>query len=1352
MFGAVELVGGKRQPWRRWWSEVGFEPRLYNGILANPSDPHREFLAPGLTELWEHDATRCVVLLGEPGSGKSHELDADRQRWADQGSQVHAIDLGAHLTAEGLRAAVLRDQAVEQWAASREEELVLFLDGFDEAHEATARVAEVLAACFGELPFERLRVRITSRSSIWPDRFTDALDNLWPGSRSSIAIAPLTRDDILIAAAARSGGGEEFMRQVDDRDIAPLAARPVTLGMLLALGDEPLPDNRLDLYATATKHLAAENNVRRRQDRKVGPSIGDRVAAAELLAAATVLTGTPILERRAEPDSDGSAIALDSVLLAPVTQDQLDAVWDSALLAPAGSGKNRWAHRSIAEYLAARRLANLPLGTVQSLLADASSGLVVPQLAGTAAWTAYLNEAVWEWLAAVEPDLLVTSDLRTAPIDKRKRIARSVLAKIATGPPAHGYRSYKDLGFPGVEDDVRPLLDRAHPWWVRREILSFCHSAEVVGLDEEIVTLVEEVAKSSGADKDSDEVGLATLAALTLGQSSEPNLDQRIRTLVADSTVPIDIRGALVHPLAQRDGLLNALRLLGGTELSYPTAVRKEVAELVEPALLQPDPPWREIIEWLDEALVSDPTEPVFLHITGIAVACAVAEAGPDDALWPTVGRLAAQAISSQNSLFGWDRKQIATWPDDTRRRLAYEVVRADHEDWFSAHVLRTFGAITDEDLDYWLTLYAQALTAQDSVEEEIALAGVTAVGGPSDERVAIADSVADHLPALAEWHEDFTSEAARARWNDYQESDRDRLAKEAATEAERYFSTARLERAVVAGSWHSVVGELAKNTELHTGRVWGRPISDGPAWALVADTLRAEVIGLALGFLNAPGQPTDPHAPDDFGEALSLIDQVAQKALDDLDHQVLLNWLPLVIERNHIHGAAKGLIALLTPRYSTDVEQTLVELVRSEAPKQFTSIPHYIGDFTTPDLGDALAEEIEQSCTDRNVMAEYLLMLFDRAPETATASALRLLQERPPGPPSDDDPDAVRGWERAIGAAIAIIQTPAVTEHFDEVMACLTDSPELAEQATVYSIHKAKSGWRSLTEDQLADLYIWTHRHAPKDGTGHRLEPLRSFGSTVYNWLRERIVPEAVDAFVRIANETGEPWGLEAAQEVAARVRDQQWSPPSINELLGILEDPRRRSVRSEAQLAAVLLDAIDAVHGEIRRDPDVLSTFWEKQLGETTYIPPDERTFATRFVDRLDRHLDGVILRQECQLSLKVGDVKGTLLDIEAIVHVDGGPDAVVIIEAKGNWHRDVRTAMKDQLVDRYLTGKRTRTGIYLLAAYASSHWAPADWRLAPALRNTATVLLDVLEAQATDLSTGPTSVHSRTIDLTI
>lgn len=38
------------------------------------------------------------------------------------------------------------------------------------------------------------------------------------------------------------------MRQVYDRDIAPLAARPVTLGMLLALGDEPLPENRIDLY------------------------------------------------------------------------------------------------------------------------------------------------------------------------------------------------------------------------------------------------------------------------------------------------------------------------------------------------------------------------------------------------------------------------------------------------------------------------------------------------------------------------------------------------------------------------------------------------------------------------------------------------------------------------------------------------------------------------------------------------------------------------------------------------------------------------------------------------------------------------------------------------------------------------------------------------------------------------------------------------------------------------------------------------------------------------------------------------------------------------------------------------
>ena len=111
----------------------------------------------------------------------------------------------------------------------------------------------------------------------------------------------------------------------------------------------------------------------------------------------------------------------------------------------------------------------------------------------------------------------------------------------------------------------------------------------------------------------------------------------------------------------------------------------------------------------------------------------------------------------------------------------------------------------------------------------------------------------------------------------------------------------------------------------------------------------------------------------------------------------------------------------------------------------------------------------------------------------------------------------------------------------------------------------------------------------------------------------------------------------------------------------------------------------------------------------------PVDETTFTTRFVERLQAHLDRVVLRQESQLNLRVGDTAGSFPDIEAVA-VHDGTELCVFGEAKGNWHPELLTAIKTQLADRYLTGTRTSTGVYLVAYFASEKWDPNDYRRTP------------------------------------
>ena len=61
--------------WQRFWCEREDEFSLDDGYLQNPGDENlREFLNPAVKRIEEFEKYRCLILLGEPGLGKSFEV------------------------------------------------------------------------------------------------------------------------------------------------------------------------------------------------------------------------------------------------------------------------------------------------------------------------------------------------------------------------------------------------------------------------------------------------------------------------------------------------------------------------------------------------------------------------------------------------------------------------------------------------------------------------------------------------------------------------------------------------------------------------------------------------------------------------------------------------------------------------------------------------------------------------------------------------------------------------------------------------------------------------------------------------------------------------------------------------------------------------------------------------------------------------------------------------------------------------------------------------------------------------------------------------------------------------------
>jgi hypothetical protein len=98
--------------------------------------------------------------------------------------------------------------------------------------------------------------------------------------------------------------------------------------------------------------------------------------------------------------------------------------------------------------------------------------------------------------------------------------------------------------------------------------------------------------------------------------------------------------------------------------------------------------------------------------------------------------------------------------------------------------------------------------------------------------------------------------------------------------------------------------------------------------------------------------------------------------------------------------------------------------------------------------------------------------------------------------------------------------------------------------------------------------------------------------------------------------------------------------------------------------------------------------------------------RGFRCKPEERTDIHVDAV------------GGNPGERTDIhvDAVIQLPTGEtyDCItVIIEVKGYWHEHLQTAMKSQLVHRYLADNACKYGLYLIGWFSCPQWDSEDSR---------------------------------------
>jgi hypothetical protein len=212
--------------------------------------------------------------------------------------------------------------------------------------------------------------------------------------------------------------------------------------------------------------------------------------------------------------------------------------------------------------------------------------------------------------------------------------------------------------------------------------------------------------------------------------------------------------------------------------------------------------------------------------------------------------------------------------------------------------------------------------------------------------------------------------------------------------------------------------------------------------------------------------------------------------------------------------------------------------------------------------------------------------------------------------------------------------------------------------------------------------------------------------------------------------------WALLEANQ-ARRRSTQNWPKPA--DILQIAADKSRRFVRDAEDLLEVMTEILGKLEKELQGETPAARDLWDKKTGSSSlYLPKPEEDISDYLKRYLDRELRerGVIINREVRIH------RGERTDIHVDAVIEGEGDVrdttTVIIEVKGRWNPELLTAMKDQLVDKYLADNRCRYGVYLVFWFDCDAWDPDDprWKRRPRLASM-DELKSTLTSQAAELS---------------
>jgi hypothetical protein len=1392
-----------RYDWERFW----VDPRARSQIGADDffQDPRAEptWLRPNVDAVTLNEASSvpCLILLGEPGLGKSQAVkDAARELAESPEKPLHQrVDLGAYADAGSIRARLIEGEPWEKWVTEGRT-FHLFLDSVDEAMLQFAGVAdfliEELRAASGSL--STLRLRVACRSADWTSGLTDGLKDLWRekgGGESTVrelSLAPLREVDLLSAGTAEGLDAVSFLREIRGRDLGSLASLPLTAAMLLRIAkeDSTLPETRLDLYSRGVATLLREDNPRRRRVRGSTTSAAEKRRIAECLGAVLLLSRhhtialNTLHAGRGEIDPavfEGRRIAGSAADPTPLTlgDRQIVETLSTALFVKAGPEAVAFAHRSLGEFCAGACIADSaadPDALLDLLFVDETGGRLVPQLREVGAWAAAQSSSVLATILGSEPEVLLRVDRLDLPEARRAEVIAALLniesAERLNRWDRRTWRSLASLSHRDIAEQLTPvILDRERHWSVRQMAITILRACEA---EEAEVALLQLALDSS------EPAWMRDDAVLALGDFGSPRSRQALVPLALEpieDDVDDEIKGAALQAVfpefVSTERVLESLtpprnrNLIGSYSSFLHTGFAKSLAPDDLPVALR----WvrrlpirHDRVDRLqglaDEIIAS--AWPLLVDSVEIAKLLAAI----------ALPRLKAH-VGILTTFTADERRDVIEKPAARRRMVevlipllpdeGIDVVsfvvssprlieRADLP-WALAHLKAAVGT---RDEDAWAEVVRFVAVPPFEEPELEELYSLTTKNPRVQERVGFVLSPieldSDLARNLRENHKANT-EAEKVLPDRHAELDGeidDYLDKSEGGDEEAWWQL----------NWvlkYDDAGQGSASADFEPD------LTTFPGWKRATAERRGRIAAAARRAIE--GSPPDVETwfadnainrPAVAGyRALHLIALLNGGSTGEIPSEAWTRWMPMVIDfprydstQERLHRDLLGAAALSDPGAFTDWAIRKIDAEEAKEEGHLWFVRRFEGIAPQAFL-DSLVSRVARPQIRPLAVTDLLVFLLEEEPE-ATIEAVRPRLAAGEGPGLSEDERKLVA--RTAAALLGVV--PGVA--WQEVATLFDVNPEVGREAFVALTGLERDSIATtMPDDHLGAFTTWVYREFPEssdpsiEGEAHYVstrEEIGRFRGGLLNALCERGTDSATHV-VEELYERYETGNLRFAARRAREARDSNSPAPSpvdvVRVLAGVGRDPR-----DAADLQRIVLRALGRVQRSLQTaQPPASPELWNTR---PTNTPKDEGELSNWLARRLEAELGPETAVTRESLLGGGGKGRGKSGDILITASPSQGEQRLrLLIEVKGSWEAKVRSRMNTQLAGEYMKEAAITHALYLVFWFDRSSWDPQDYRYARSTFGTAAAARDFFEEQAGELSQEGRQIRAVVLD---